>query len=102
MIITSRFFAKLKSVLRRLYSSLFPLPSSLPLAGAALFGMCGAAGAQQYRPDPKPGEQGSRNIHVIGHLPLTVSSPYNIADIEIEQELSRPYIYISHPNEAQS
>src|ERR1051325_9150469 len=84
-------------VVKGKYSSLFPLPSSLLLAGAVMLALSGNAGAQEYHPDPKPGEQGSRNIHVIGHLPLTVSSAYNIADIEMEQELSRPYIYISPP-----
>src|SRR2546423_1841404 len=70
------------------------------IALAALMLGSTSARAQTYPPDPLPGEQRSSNIHVIGHLPLTVSSPYNIADIEMEQELSRPYVYISHPNEA--
>jgi hypothetical protein len=37
------------------------------------------------------GNQASANIHVLSHLPL--ARP--IADIEIEQELSRPYAYLS-------
>ena len=56
--------------------------------------------AQAYRPDPAPGEQGSSNIHVVGHLPLNVAAPFNTSDIEIEQELSRPYVYVDHANEA--
>src|SRR6185295_20118400 len=37
------------------------------------------------------GKQASANIHVVGHIPL--ARP--IADIEIEQELNRPYAYLS-------
>ena len=29
----------------------------------------------QYRADPRPGEQGSSNIRIIGHLPLDATSP---------------------------
>ena len=35
----------------------------------------------------------ARNVHVVAHLPLGGS--YTTADIEIEQELSRPYVYVS-------
>ena len=37
------------------------------------------------------GKQASANIHVMSHLPL----PRPVADIEVEQELSRPYAYVS-------
>ena len=37
------------------------------------------------------GKQSSANIHVVAHIPL--ARP--IADIELEQELSRPYAYLS-------
>ena len=60
----------------------------------------GSVQAQAYNPDPKPGEQGSSNIKVVGHLPLNVAAPFNTSDIEIEQELSRPYVYVDHANEA--
>ena len=40
-----------------------------------------------------PGEQGSRNIKVMSHIPL--GGPATVGDIEIEQELSRPYVYMS-------
>src|SRR3977135_3171925 len=40
-----------------------------------------------------PGEQGSRNIKVLAHIPL--GGPASVGDIEIEQELSRPYVYLS-------
>src|SRR5687767_7403803 len=49
---------------------------------------------QAYRADPKPGEQGSSNIRIVGHLPLISSGPYATSDIEMEQELSRPYVYV--------
>src|SRR6185503_19514688 len=46
-------------------------------------------------PNPKfaPGEQGSRNIKVMSHIPLGAAN--TVGDIEIEQELSRPYVYVS-------
>ena len=37
------------------------------------------------------GKQSSANIHVMSHIPL--ARP--IADIEVEQELNRPYAYLS-------
>src|SRR3954462_7752451 len=52
------------------------------------------ASAQQYHADPKPGEQGSSNVRIVGHLPLMSTSAYNSSDIEMEQELSRPYVYV--------
>jgi hypothetical protein len=57
--------------------------------GAARIGF-----AQGYRADPAPGEQKSSNMRVVGHLPLDATGPYNSSDIELEQELSRPYVYI--------
>jgi len=37
-------------------------------AGVLLFGLFAAtAHAQQYNPNPKPGEQGSSNVHIVGH-----------------------------------
>src|SRR5258706_4029091 len=56
--------------------------------------------AQTYNPDPRPGEQGSANVRIVGHLPLNVAAPFNTSDIEMEQELSRPYVYVDHANEA--
>jgi hypothetical protein len=40
-----------------------------------------------------PGEEGSRNIHLQSHIPLGKS--WTVGDIEIEQELSRPYVYVA-------
>lgn len=45
--------------------------------------------AQQWTPD-KPG---SDNIEVVAHLPL--GPALSVADIEIEQELHRPYVYVA-------
>ena len=38
-------------------------------------------------------ERGSDNITVEGHIPL--GGPLNTMDMEVEQELSRPYAYVS-------
>ena len=40
-----------------------------------------------------PGKEGSRNMHVLAHIPL--GSVVRTGDVEIEQELSRPYAYIN-------
>ena len=59
-----------------------------------------SAMAQQYRPNPRPGEERSSNVRLLGHLaPLNASGPYNVSDIEMEQELSRPYVYLDRANE---
>src|SRR5687768_3484247 len=59
-----------------------------------------SAMAQQYRPNPRPGEERSSNIKLVGHLaPLNASGPYNVSDIEMEQELSRPYVYMDRSNQ---
>ena len=61
---------------------------SLCLALAAGFSLMSAAAAQF-----PPGEQGSRNVHILSHVPL--GRKFTVADIELEQELSRPYAYVS-------
>src|SRR5258705_19926 len=38
------------------------------------------------------GHQGSSNIKVVGHIPL--GREYTVGDVEIEQELARPYVYV--------
>ncbi len=43
-----------------------------------------------------PGEQGSTNLHVVSHVPL--GGEFRVTDIEIEQELSRPFAYVSRFN----
>ncbi len=40
-----------------------------------------------------PGKNFSPNVHLVGHLALT--EEHRVADIEVEQDLSRPYAYIS-------
>ncbi len=40
-----------------------------------------------------PGQQGSSNMKIVAHIP--VGGPYNANDLEVEQELSRPYVYVS-------
>lgn len=40
-----------------------------------------------------PGKQGSPNMRVMAHIPL--GGDFSTPDIEIEQELSRPYAYVS-------
>ena len=42
---------------------------------------------------PAPGHHKSQNIHLMSHVPLGASG--TVADLEIEQDLSRPYVYIS-------
>jgi len=37
--------------------------------------------------------RGSENIEVLGHLPL--GAHLNVSDMDVEQELSRPYVYVS-------
>jgi hypothetical protein len=39
---------------------------------------------------PLPGQQGTPNVHVLSHVPLP-----GMANIEIEQDMSRPYAYVS-------
>ena len=40
-----------------------------------------------------PGERGSRNLHVLSHIPL--GGFLHVSDIEIEQEMSRPFVYVA-------
>ncbi len=40
-----------------------------------------------------PMKRGSDNIEVLGHLPLGADE--NLADMDIEQELNRPYVYVA-------
>jgi hypothetical protein len=55
--------------------------------------------AQAHRPyQYLPGEHRSANIKVVGHLPLA-GARFTHADVELEQELSRPYAYVSHRKE---
>src|SRR5260370_23430622 len=40
-----------------------------------------------------PGQESSANVHLLSHIPL--GRGYTTGDIEIEQELSRPYVYVA-------
>ncbi len=59
------------------------------LATAALLTVNLTPAAAQY----PPGESHSPNIEPVSHVPL--AGPFEVADIEIEQELARPYAYVS-------
>ena len=52
-----------------------------------------SAGAQGGQSLKTPGIGGSSNVHVQGHLPLGNWS--QVMDLEVEQELSRPYAFVS-------
>jgi len=43
---------------------------------------------------PPPGQAGTPNVHVAAHVPL--GGYLHITDIDIEQELARPFVYVSH------
>ncbi len=49
--------------------------------------------APNARAQYPPGQQGSRNVRIVSHVPL--GRMFTVTDIEIEQELSRPYAYVS-------
>jgi hypothetical protein len=67
------------------------------LASAAVLvvGVRAAAQAQRHQGVPlwTPDRPGSDNISVIAHVPL--GPPLSVADIDVEQELSRPFAYVS-------
>ena len=46
-----------------------------------------------YAQYPAPGQNFSPNVHLVSHVPL--AGAQKISDIEVEQELSRPYAYLS-------
>lgn len=48
-----------------------------------------------HHPQP-PGEEGSANIHVVAHIPL--GSPESVSDVDVEQDPTRPYAYVSRRN----
>src|SRR5437016_875412 len=60
------------------------------LTGVAVFFSPAASPAFGQEP---PGKEGSANMHVVAHIPL--GSQVRTGDVEIEQELSRPYVYIN-------
>jgi len=62
------------------------------LAGLALFAST-IPGSGLTALAQTPVKPGSDNMKVQGHLPL--GAPESVADIELEQELSRPYAYVA-------
>ena len=48
--------------------------------------------AQSPRADGRI-EQGSPNVELVSHIPL--GQAFSVGDVEIEQEISRPYVYVS-------
>ena len=61
-----------------------------PIAMAVASTLFGTTVAPAQYP---PGRQGSSNMQVLAHIPL--SRGFTASDLDIEQELSRPYAYIS-------
>ena len=59
------------------------------LAVVALVALAVAPASAQWTPM----KRGSDNIEVVGHLPL--GPPLSVSDMDVEQELSRPYAYVS-------
>ncbi len=60
----------------------------------SLAGLLGSSSlVAQQEPPWTPLKRGSDNIEVLGHLPLGPDE--NLADMDIEQELSRPYAYVA-------
>ena len=64
-----------------------PASHTALVAGLTL-AIVGSAGAQRA-----PGEQGSSNFQVLGHIPLGRS--FSSSDLEIESEVARPFVYTS-------
>jgi len=67
-----------------------PLVTAVLLMLGASFAPASAEG--QSHPQP-PGTRGSHNVEVVAHVPLGAYG--EVTDIEIEQELERPYAYVS-------
>ena len=62
----------------------------MPLVGVlSVLVLAPAETSAQYA----PGEQGSDNMEIVAHVPL--AGALAVADIEIEQDLERPYAYVS-------
>ena len=70
-----------------------PQHRPLALIGVLLVGASPAtAQTQRHLPAFAPGEQGSSNVHLMSHIPL--GRMFTVGDVEVEQELSRPYAYL--------
>lgn len=79
-------------------------PALTAFVGSLLLGvglLLGAGGSRldaQQRTPWTSMKRGSDNLQVVGHLPLGPDD--NLADMDIEQELSRPYAYVARANYA--
>jgi hypothetical protein len=60
-----------------------------PLLGILLLSALPVPSAAQY----PPGQQGSSNIRILSHVPI--GGGFKATDLEIEQELARPFAYAS-------
>lgn len=60
---------------------------------AAVAGLLWCAGSAWAQAPAPWQERGSSNVELVSHLSL--GAPFTVGDIEIEQELSRPYAYVS-------
>lgn len=72
-----------------------PFRSSATIVALALIAHPLRAQQPDYAPGVLPGVKfgGSPNMHVVGHIPL--GGYFRVMDNEVEQELSRPYTYVS-------
>src|SRR5262249_29617408 len=76
-------------------STMNPLRSHRLAAVALLVGLIGqTSGATIMAQAPGVKTSGSQNIRLLAHMPLDAIG--KTADITIEQELSRPYVYTAH------
>ncbi len=60
--------------------------------GATILGMLSLVGSSLVAQFP-PGQQRSDNVKLLDHVPLGAAG--TVMDIEMEQELSRPYVYVA-------
>src|SRR5262245_54896114 len=83
-------------------SSRFPLPPltggsmKRNLVGAVIVGLC-AVTAPAFGQYPA-GQYYTPNVKLVSHVPLGAEN--TVMDIEIEQDLSRPYVYVTRSNYA--
>jgi hypothetical protein len=59
---------------------------------AALVALVLAHPADVAAQERAPGEEGSPNVEVLSHIPL--GAPLSVSDIELEQDMSRPFAYV--------
>ncbi len=67
--------------------------ASLSAATMSLLGVLTFLTPAETSAQYAPGEQGSDNVHIVAHVPL--AGALQVADIEVEQDLERPYAYVS-------